>query len=143
MDGVDGYAAPGTEHATVVVMWRPGCPYCPSLRRGLSKAGVLTQEHDIWASPEAAARVRTATGGDETVPTVFVGSRVLVNPSVSQVRAAGWSLLFAMVWWVLATGEPTTTWHLAPALVAGATVLTGVLVAGFGLLRLRASTQQV
>ena len=69
----------------VDVMWRPRCPYCLSLRRGLRRAGITTVEHNIWSSPEAAARVRTATGGDETVPTVFIGSRSLVNPSVPQV----------------------------------------------------------
>lgn len=72
--------------ATVIeVMWRPGCPSCASLRRGLSRAGVATIEHDIWSSADAAARVRGATRGDETVPTVFVGDRALVNPSVREV----------------------------------------------------------
>jgi glutaredoxin len=66
-------------------MWRPRCPFCISLRRGLRRAGIATVEHNIWSSPEAAARVRTATGGDETVPTVFIGGRSLVNPSVPQV----------------------------------------------------------
>lgn len=69
----------------IEVMWRPGCPFCSSLRRELSRAGVETVEHDIWSSEDAAARVRGATGGDETVPTVFVGERALVNPSVRQV----------------------------------------------------------
>ncbi len=70
---------------SVELMWRPGCPSCGSLRRGLSRAGVTTIEHDIWSSAHAAARVRETTGGDETVPTVFVGGRALVNPSVLQV----------------------------------------------------------
>ncbi|PFG33840.1 glutaredoxin domain-containing protein [Sanguibacter antarcticus] len=73
---------------TIEVMWRPGCPFCSSLRRGLSRAGVATTEHNIWSSADAAARVRAANGGDETVPTVFVGDRALVNPSVSQVLDA-------------------------------------------------------
>ncbi len=46
---------------------------------------MATIEHDIWSSADAAARVREATGGDETVPAVFVGPRVLVNPSVRRV----------------------------------------------------------
>ncbi|AXT84643.1 NrdH-redoxin [Aeromicrobium sp. A1-2] len=74
---------PGTP--PVEVMWRPGCPFCSSLRRGLRRAGVATVEHDIWSSTQASARVRKATGGDETVPTVFVGGQALVNPSVRQV----------------------------------------------------------
>jgi glutaredoxin len=137
---------------TVEVMWRPGCPFCGSLRRGLSRAGVATIEHDIWASADAAARVREATGGDETVPTVFVGPRALVNPSVRQVvdaisavdpdyrplstpatgRGGGtgtnralspgliWTLVVAVVWSVLVVWRPTTTWHLAPLILASA-----------------------
>ena len=136
----------------VEVMWRPGCPFCGSLRRGLRRAGVLTVEHDIWSSVDAAARVRAATGGDETVPTVFVGPHALVNPSVDQVvdairaedpgyqptppartvrveasavrssRSAGllWTLVVAVVWSLLVAWRPTTTWHLAPLLMAAA-----------------------
>ncbi|GAB2756553.1 hypothetical protein GCM10027020_05860 [Nocardioides salsibiostraticola] len=73
---------------TIEVMWRPGCPYCSSLRRGLRRAKIETTEHNIWSSKDASARVRKATGGDETVPTVFVGGRALVNPSVRQVTDA-------------------------------------------------------
>ena len=136
----------------VEVMWRPGCPFCGSLRRGLRRAGVMTDEHDIWSSVDAAARVRAATGGDETVPTVFVGPRALVNPSVDQVVAAiraddpgyhptppgrtvradasgfrssvsaglVWTLAVAVVWILLVAWRPTTTWHLAPLLMAAA-----------------------
>ncbi len=137
---------------SIEVMWRPGCPFCGSLRRGLSRAGVATTEHDIWSSADAAARVRGATGGDETVPTVFVGDRALVNPSVRQVvdairaadpdyrpvsasatvRAGGagtrkvlsagliWTIVVAVAWSVLVAWRPTTTWHLAPLILAAA-----------------------
>lgn len=74
--------------ARIEVLWRPGCPYCSRLRSGLRRAGIETVERDIWADPTAADRVRRATGGDETVPTVIVGARALVNPSVSQVVSA-------------------------------------------------------
>lgn len=72
----------------VEVLWRPGCPFCMNLRRGLRRRGVTTTEVDIWADRGAAERVRAVTGGDETVPTVFVGARALVNPSVREVVAA-------------------------------------------------------
>lgn len=38
--------------------------------------------------PLAAARVRAITGGDETVPTVMIGTQAMVNPSAGQVVAA-------------------------------------------------------
>jgi len=131
------------------VLWRPACPFCVSLRRGLRRAGVATVEHDIWASTAAAARVRAVNGGDETVPTVIVGTQSLVNPSVRQVvraleaeypghehpttaaEAAGptrtpggagllWTAVVTLVWMVLAVWRPSTTWHLAPLLIAAA-----------------------
>ncbi len=135
--------------AAIEVLWRPGCPYCSRLRRDLARAGVVTVEHDIWADPAAAARVRRATGGDETVPTVLVGTRALVNPSVRQVAAAVrenfpdqaddllgsaeqgslapvWregalaGAVVAVLWVVLAAWRPDTQWHLAPFLAAAA-----------------------
>ena len=72
----------------IEVMWRPGCVFCMKLRSSLKRRGISTTEIDIWKVPDAAARVREATGGDETVPTVFIGSRALVNPSTKQVIAA-------------------------------------------------------
>jgi len=171
-------AQPASATPRVEVMWRPGCPYCRSLRRGLRRAGVMTVEHDIWSSVDAADRVRAATGGDESVPTVFVGPRALVNPSVDQVVAAiradapgyqptasgrtdradafgappshisglVWTLVVAVVWSLLVAWRPTTTWHLAPLLMAAAwpwvvgqdlsasdpTARRGVLMAGVG-----------
>ncbi|MCV7151068.1 glutaredoxin domain-containing protein [Mycolicibacterium pyrenivorans] len=69
----------------VEVLWRPGCPFCSRLRRGLRRRGIATTEINIWDDPGAAERVRAVTGGDETVPTVFVGTTALVNPSVRDV----------------------------------------------------------
>ncbi|WP_019813999.1 glutaredoxin family protein [Saccharomonospora saliphila] len=65
--------------------WRPGCPFCAILRGRLRKTGLPVQEINIWEDSDAAARVRAATGGDETVPTVFIGDRVLVNPDITEV----------------------------------------------------------
>jgi len=65
--------------------WRPGCPFCMMLRRGLDKAGIETIDHNIWDEPEAAAIVRGHANGNETVPTVVVGDVGLVNPSAAEV----------------------------------------------------------
>lgn len=69
----------------VEVLWRPGCPFCRRLRKGLRRRAITTTEIDIWQDRGAAERVRAVTGGDETVPTVFVGATALVNPSVREV----------------------------------------------------------
>ena len=60
--------------------WRPGCGFCVSLRRGLRRAGLEVTEVNIFDDAEAASIVRSVAAGNETVPTVMVGSRALVNP---------------------------------------------------------------
>lgn len=72
----------------IEVLWRPGCPFCASLRRGLRRRAIATTEINIWKDRGAAERVRAVTGGDETVPTVFVGTVALVNPSVRDIVVA-------------------------------------------------------
>lgn len=67
--------------------WRPGCPFCAMLRRGLDKAGIETVDHNIWDQPDDAATVRHYANGHETVPTVVIGEVGLVNPSAKQVAA--------------------------------------------------------
>ena len=72
----------------VRVYWRPGCPCCMMLRLRLRSAGVPAEWVNIWEDQAAAATVRDITGGDETVPTVVVGTKAMVNPSALQVIAA-------------------------------------------------------
>lgn len=125
----------------VTVYWRPGCGFCHLLRRQLDRAGVERNEVNIWADAEAAALVRSVARGNETVPTVVVGTRALVNPSAREVLAllggggrgqslprsgrsrlplagAGWSFATAAGWLALALTNPGTTYHLAPLLTA-------------------------
>ncbi|MCH9768842.1 MAG: NrdH-redoxin, partial [Actinomycetia bacterium] len=42
----------------IEVLWRPGCPFCSSLRRGLRRRAIVTTEINIWDDPGAAERVR-------------------------------------------------------------------------------------
>jgi RND superfamily putative drug exporter len=72
----------------IVMYARPGCPFCTMLRADLASAGIEYRERDIWQDPEAAAAVRAAANGNETVPTVNIGDIWLVNPSVDEVRDA-------------------------------------------------------
>jgi glutaredoxin-like protein len=86
-EGLEGGAA-------VTVLWRPGCPYCALLLRGLSRTGLRFDRIDIWEEPAAAAWLRVVADGNETVPTVRIvggdpdAAVALVNPSVTQVLAA-------------------------------------------------------
>ena len=73
---------------TVEFYWRPGCPFCSMLRADLATTGLPLREVNIWEEPGAAERVRAAANGNETVPTVFVGTAAMVNPSVEEVLAA-------------------------------------------------------
>ena len=66
---------------SVTLYWRPGCPYCIRLRRGLRRARITVSEVNIWEEPAGAATVRGVAGGNETVPTLIVGDQSLVNPS--------------------------------------------------------------
>ena len=77
----------GTDQREIVVFWRPSCGYCSSLRRQLDGAHVRYRPVNIWEDPEAAGVVRSITGGNETVPTVLVGSVGLVNPGLHQLLA--------------------------------------------------------
>jgi mycoredoxin len=64
------------------------CGYCTLLKRDLQRRGVTYDEVDIWEDRSSAEIVKAATGGDEIVPTVRVGTRFLVNPSADEVLAA-------------------------------------------------------
>ncbi|HEX9888284.1 MAG TPA: glutaredoxin domain-containing protein [Nitriliruptorales bacterium] len=70
---------------TITVYWRPGCGFCTGLLRGLERAGLSFDRVDIWQDPDAASFVRSVADGNETVPTVRVGSVALVNPSGPEV----------------------------------------------------------
>ena len=74
--------------AQVDLYWRPGCGFCVRLMRQIEEFELPTVRHDIWEDPAAADVVRAAAAGNETVPTVVVGARTMVNPSFDAVLAA-------------------------------------------------------
>jgi mycoredoxin len=76
------------DHKGVVVYWRPGCPYCMKLRTRLRFTRLRYSEVNIWRDPEAAAFVRSVADGNETVPTVTVAGKAMVNPSKGQLLEA-------------------------------------------------------
>lgn len=70
-----------------LIYWRPGCTYCFRMRVALGKIGRKAVWVDVSRDDRASARVREVNGGNETVPTVFVGDDAHVNPPPSWVRA--------------------------------------------------------
>jgi mycoredoxin len=81
---------PGAEAAdqtAVLFYWRPGCPFCSGLERGLTRLGVPFEKRNIWDDPASAAVVRSHANGNETVPTVVIGDVGMVNPSADEVVA--------------------------------------------------------
>ncbi|MEV0257262.1 glutaredoxin domain-containing protein [Streptomyces sp. NPDC050732] len=69
-----------------VVFWRPGCKYCIRLRIRLGRDARRLHWVDIWRDPAAAAAVRAANNGSETVPTIVVAGRPHTNPHPEWVR---------------------------------------------------------
>jgi glutaredoxin len=74
--------------ARITVYWRPGCVFCRRLRFVLWWHRLSVRQVNIWRDPDAAAFVRSVAGGNETVPTVVIDGRPMVNPAPRQVIAA-------------------------------------------------------
>ena len=64
------------------------CGYCRRLKRQMQDAGIPFREVDLDDDPTHDDRIIAATGGYRTVPTLDVGGRLLVNPSLREVEAA-------------------------------------------------------
>lgn len=62
--------------------------FCSALKFGLRIRGIKTNKKNIWSNPADAATVRSVANGNETVPTVMIGSNALVNPTPKQVKQA-------------------------------------------------------
>ncbi|MFJ9567952.1 glutaredoxin domain-containing protein [Streptomyces fuscichromogenes] len=69
-----------------VVYWRPGCTFCMRLRIRLGRNAHRLHWVNIWQDPTAAATVRTANNGNETVPTIVIAGRAHTNPDPAWVR---------------------------------------------------------
>ncbi|MFE7895992.1 glutaredoxin domain-containing protein [Streptomyces sp. NPDC057424] len=76
------------EPGGVVVYWRPMCMYCMKLLTQLRFTRLPYTKVNIWRDPDAAAFVRSVADGNETVPTVTVAGRAMVNPSKRELLEA-------------------------------------------------------
>jgi glutaredoxin len=80
--------ADGPVDTVVEIYWRPGCSFCTRLYRGLERYRLPIREINIWEDAEGAATVRELADGNEVVPTVVVGPRVLIGPTPDAVLNA-------------------------------------------------------
>ena len=76
-----------TTDTEITFFWRPGCGFCMALERQLASTDLTITYRNIWEDPEAAAFVRNHAQGNEVVPTVQIGSSVLVNPTADEVTS--------------------------------------------------------
>jgi len=74
----------GNQQDEVVIYWRPDCVFCLDLLLRLRFTRLRYRKVDIRKDPDARAFVRSVANGNETVPTVVVAGRALVNPSKRQ-----------------------------------------------------------
>jgi mycoredoxin len=76
------------EQEEIVIYWRPDCVFCLNLLLRLKLTRLRYRKVDIRNDPGAKAFVRSVADGNETVPTVVVAGRALVNPSKRQLIEA-------------------------------------------------------
>jgi glutaredoxin 3 len=77
--GATGASADGssadTTSARVVMYTKSWCPYCESARALLKRKGAAFQEIDIEAQPGQRQDMIRRSGGQYTVPQIFIGQR--------------------------------------------------------------------
>ena len=76
-----------TTDTDITFFWRPGCGFCMALERQLASTDLTITYRNIWEDPEAAAFVRNHAQGNEVVPTIQIGSSVLLNPTAGEVTS--------------------------------------------------------
>ena len=76
-----------TTDTDITFFWRPGCGFCMALERQLASTDLTITYRNIWEDPEAAEFVRNHAQGNEVVPTIQIGSSVLVNPTAGEVTS--------------------------------------------------------
>jgi mycoredoxin len=76
------------EATEVTVFSTTWCGHCIRLKRQMTDSGIPFVEIDIDEQEHFGDQIEAKTGGFRTVPAVRIGENLLVNPSISQVKAA-------------------------------------------------------
>lgn len=125
-----------TNAPPITLYWRPGRRSCERLRHALHDAGVEVEEVDIWEVPQAAAVVRLVADGNETVPTVTIGSTVMVDPSIrsvlAEVRGQASSRPFSDGFASHGWGAPERVWAIVQWVIVAGLIALSLLAEGLG-----------
>jgi mycoredoxin len=62
------------------------CGHCRRLKRQLAQEGIQVDEVDVDRERGHDDRIIAATGGYRIVPTLEIDGKLLVNPTVSEIR---------------------------------------------------------
>lgn len=74
--------------AGIVMYSTSWCGYCRRLGSQLREAGIEFEVIDLDADSRHDERIKEASGGFRTVPTLEIGDRLLVNPTIIEVKRA-------------------------------------------------------
>ncbi|MGQ1838423.1 glutaredoxin domain-containing protein [Kocuria turfanensis] len=78
-------AAQHVAQGGVAIYWRPGCPFCSMLERGLAEDADRATWTNIWEDRDAQTFVESLNDGNATVPTVVTRDEHFVAASREQV----------------------------------------------------------
>jgi len=73
------------EQGGVAIYWRPGCPFCTMLDRGLGPDAEKATWTNIWEDRDAMAYVESLNDGNATVPTVVTRTEHFVAASPQEI----------------------------------------------------------
>lgn len=74
---------------TVVVLWRPGCPYSAALRRRVTREGLEVHWVNIWRDEDAYELCCSINKGLEETPTAMLLDPTLAGPVVIPASVPG------------------------------------------------------
>lgn len=74
---------------TVVVLWRPGCPYSAALRRRVAREGLEVHWVNIWRDEDAYELCCSINKGLEETPTAMLLDPTLAGPVVIPASVPG------------------------------------------------------
>lgn len=78
-----------SDQAGGIVMYSTSwCGYCRRLGNQMRDAGIAFDVIDLDSDSSHDERIRQASGGFRTVPTLEIGDRLLVNPTILEVKDA-------------------------------------------------------